>query len=154
MAKRPDLFPEELDEEIFTPRHFPAEALPLSDPRKAGIKLGQLLAFTAAIRGNNPSYVRGRETTRERRGHDDWEVVARGEPESNSGIYFHADMETRDAVLHLKNGYEVQLNSAPKEKRKTGSLYAVVDLAGSAVDESQWFTVRARRRAAHPGMGE
>jgi hypothetical protein len=72
------------------------------------------------------------------------EAVVKGEPESNSGIFFHTDMETRDGVLHLKNGYEVQLNSTPKEKKKTGSLYDVVDFAESLVDESQWYTVKIR----------
>lgn len=72
------------------------------------------------------------------------EAVVRGEPGSNSGIFFHTDMETRDGVLHLKNGYEVQLNSSPTEKRKTGSLYDVVDLATSPVDDTKWFTVRIR----------
>src|SRR5262249_39106609 len=69
------------------------------------------------------------------------EAVVRGEPGANSGIFFHTDMETRDGKLHLKNGYEVQLNSSESEKRKTGSLYEVVDLAVSPVDESKWFTV-------------
>ena len=72
------------------------------------------------------------------------EVVARGEPSSNSGIFFHTDRETRDGVLHLKNGYEVQLNSTRKEKRKTGSLYDVVDLEEALVDDTEWFTVRIR----------
>ncbi len=71
-------------------------------------------------------------------------AVVRGEPESNSGIFFHTDRTTRDGVLHLRNGYEVQLNSSPREKRKTGSLYAIVDHAQSIVDETQWFTVRIR----------
>ncbi len=71
-------------------------------------------------------------------------AVVRGEPKSNSGIFFHTDRATRDGVLHLKNGYEVQLNSSPQEKRKTGSLYAIVDRETSPVDESQWFTVRIR----------
>ena len=72
------------------------------------------------------------------------EAVVRGEPDSNSGIFFHTDMETRDGVLHLKNGYEAQLNSSVKEKRKTGSLYDVVDLAETPVDDTKWFTVRIR----------
>ncbi len=71
-------------------------------------------------------------------------VVARGEAHSNSGIFFHTDMETRDGVLHLKNGYEIQLNSSIKEKRKTGSLYDVADLYESPVDETKWFTVKIR----------
>jgi hypothetical protein len=72
------------------------------------------------------------------------EAVVRGEPDSNSGIFFHTDMETRDGVLHLKNGYEVQLNSSAKEKRKTGSLYDVVDLATCPINDTKWFTVRIR----------
>ena len=71
-------------------------------------------------------------------------AIVRGEPESNSGIFFHTDRATRDGVLHLRNGYEVQLNSSKTEKRKTGSLYAIVDLDRSPVDEAQWFTVRVR----------
>lgn len=71
-------------------------------------------------------------------------AVARGEPNSNSGIFFHTDRATRDGVLHLRNGYEVQLNSSKREKRKTGSLYEIADLDRSVVDESEWFTVRIR----------
>lgn len=80
-----------------------------------------------------------------------FELVAevRGEPDSNSGIFFHTDLETRDGRLHLKNGYEVQLNSSAQEKRKTGSLYDVVDLDVSPVDDTQWFTVRIRVEDRH-----
>ena len=63
MAERPELFPDGLDQRIFTPTFFPPEAFPLSDPRKAEIKLGQLLSFSAGIRGNNPCYVRGKKVT-------------------------------------------------------------------------------------------
>src|SRR5438046_5878243 len=55
------------------------------------------------------------------------EAMVRSEPESNSGIFFHTDMSVQNAKNHLAKGYEVQLNSSPKDKRKTGSLYAVVD---------------------------
>ncbi len=72
------------------------------------------------------------------------EVVTRGEPNSNSGIFFHTDRETRDKVLHLANGYEVQLNSTQKERRKTGSLYDVIDLGEQVIDDTDWFTVRLR----------
>jgi hypothetical protein len=68
-------------------------------------------------------------------------AVVRGEPNSNSGIFFHADFSTRDRKLHLANGYEVQLNSAEREKRKTGSLYSIVDLAEPATDDTKWFEV-------------
>ncbi|MGV3659421.1 MAG: 3-keto-disaccharide hydrolase [Prosthecobacter sp.] len=70
------------------------------------------------------------------------EATCRSEPNSNSGIFIHTDMTTRDAAQHLAKGYEIQLNSSQKEKRKTGSLYAVVDLAQSPVDEGKWFQVR------------
>jgi hypothetical protein len=70
------------------------------------------------------------------------EATVRAEPNSNSGIFVHTDMSTRDAALHLAKGYEIQLNSEEKEKRKTGSLYAVVDLDKSPVDETKWFTIR------------
>ena len=69
------------------------------------------------------------------------EVVTRGEPNANSGIFIHTDMTAGGDALRLSKGYEIQLNSTEKEKRKTGSLYAVVDLDKSPVDESQWFKV-------------
>jgi len=77
------------------------------------------------------------------------EVVARSEPNSNGGIFIHTDYATMSAALRLTKGYEVQLNSSQKEKKKTGSLYAIVDLDASPVDETKWFTtlisVRGRR---------
>ena len=69
------------------------------------------------------------------------ELEARAEPNSNGGVFVHTDMSTRDKALHLAKGYEVQLNSSTKEKRKTGSLYAIVDYNKSPLDESQWFRV-------------
>jgi hypothetical protein len=70
------------------------------------------------------------------------EATVRAEPNSNGGIFVHTDMSTRDAAKHLAKGYEVQLNSSAKEKQKTGSLYAVVPVGVSPVDETQWFTIR------------
>lgn len=73
------------------------------------------------------------------------EATVRSEKESNSGIYFHSDIKSgAGPKLHLSKGYEVQLNNTAKEKKKTGSLYAVVDLDTSPVDETQWFKVRIR----------
>ena len=68
--------------------------------------------------------------------------MARGEPHTNSGVFIHTDFASNGRQNHLTNGYEIQLNSTEKEKRKTGSLYAVVDLDKSPVDESKWFSVR------------
>ncbi len=75
MAEHPDLFPEGLDQKIFTPKYLPAEAFPLSDPAMAEIKLGQLLAFSAGIRGNNPCYVNGQEVTIDPPGPDGWPSI-------------------------------------------------------------------------------
>lgn len=73
------------------------------------------------------------------------QATVRSEPGSNSGIYFHTDINSaRGGQHHLSKGYEVQLNSSAKEKRKTGSLYAVLDLDKSPVDETKWFTIRIR----------
>jgi hypothetical protein len=77
------------------------------------------------------------------------ELKARSEPSANSGVIFHTDYKAPNKEHHLFNGYEVQLNSTEKEKRKTGSLYAVVDLDKSPVDESKWFDVRITVQGKH-----
>jgi CubicO group peptidase (beta-lactamase class C family) len=72
LGENPEWFPDGLDQKVFTPRYLPAEAFPLSDPRKASIRLGHLLAMTAGIRGNNPSYVRGKPVSIDPVGPDGW----------------------------------------------------------------------------------
>jgi len=74
------------------------------------------------------------------------EVVARSEPNSNGGIFIHTDYATMSAALRLSKGYEIQLNSSEREKKKTGSLYAIMDLDTSPVDETKWFTVNVTVR--------
>lgn len=66
------------------------------------------------------------------------------EADSNSGVFFHTDAEVRDDKHHLKNGYEIQINSQAGEKRKTGSLYEIVDLSESPVKESEWFKLNIK----------
>ena len=51
-----DAIPAGLDEKVFTAKYLP-EAFPLDDPRKAEIKLGQLLCMTAGYTGEGPSPV-------------------------------------------------------------------------------------------------
>ena len=75
LAERPEMFPDGLDQRIFTSRYFPPEAFPLTDPRKADIKLGQLLAFSAGIRGNNPARVKGAAVTLDPIGPDGWQAM-------------------------------------------------------------------------------
>ena len=71
-------------------------------------------------------------------------VVAKGEPDSNSGIFIHTDYDLRDELGHLANGYEINLNTSPKVTRKTGSLYDVVDLSEPLLDDTEWFETRIR----------
>ena len=71
-------------------------------------------------------------------------VVSKSEPSSNSGVYFHTDGTSRLKAGWLHFGYEAQLNSTEKEKRKTGSLYGIQDVAVSPVDETKWFEMKIR----------
>lgn len=77
------------------------------------------------------------------------EATVKSEPGSNSGIFFHTDFSLSNAQSHLAKGYKVQFNSTAREKRKTGSLYAIVDRDRSPVDESQWFTIRIKVQQKH-----
>lgn len=72
MDERPEMFPDGLDQKIYTPEYFPSKAFPLPDPKMANIKLGQLLSFTAGIRGNNPVYVNGEPSEINPVGPDGW----------------------------------------------------------------------------------
>ncbi len=56
MDERPGLFPQKLDQPGYDPKYLPDDAFPLTDSRKAGMKLGQLFCHTSGIRGNNPCY--------------------------------------------------------------------------------------------------
>lgn len=58
-------------------------------------------------------------------------------PNSNSGIYFHTKFQDEGWP---DNGFESQVCAAGyKDPRKTGSLYAVKDLAESPVKDEEWF---------------
>ncbi len=65
-------------------------------------------------------------------------VICKGKINSNSGIFIHTNRDLNWWTL-LKNGYEIQLNNTPKDKRKTGSLYDVLDIESCPVDDTQWF---------------
>ncbi|MBY0503503.1 MAG: serine hydrolase [Bryobacteraceae bacterium] len=60
LAEKAPAFPEGLDTRVFTSKYLP-EALPLDDPRKAEITLGQLLSMSAGLHGEgaNPGFVNG-----------------------------------------------------------------------------------------------
>jgi len=59
------------------------------------------------------------------------------EPGSNSGIYFHT---TYQEGGWPEKGFEVQVNNSHTDWRRTGSLYAVVDVKEQWVKDNVWFT--------------
>lgn len=75
MKEHPELFPDGLDQKVFTPQYLPERAFPLPDSRMADIKLGQLLSFSAGIRGNNPVYINGVSSEIDTVGPDGWFAV-------------------------------------------------------------------------------
>ncbi|MGZ0172012.1 MAG: 3-keto-disaccharide hydrolase [Planctomycetales bacterium] len=57
---------------------------------------------------------------------------------SNGGIYFHTKYQKEGWP---KYGFEVQVNNTyEKDKRKTGSLYAVKDVNPAPAKDDVWFT--------------
>jgi hypothetical protein len=115
-----------------------------TDPGSFTVKDGVLRVQAAGKTSAHLFYAGDRKDGFEAFANFELEATCRAEPDSNGGIFVHTDASTRDGQLHLARGYEVQLNSSAREKRKTGSLYAVVDLDKSPVDETRWFTVRVR----------
>ncbi len=113
-----------------------------NDPESFAVKDGILRVQASGKTSAHLLYIGDRKDGFEAFTNFEMEAICRAEPNSNGGIFVHTDTTTRDAQKHLAKGYEVQLNSSAKEKRKTGSLYAVVDLDKSPVDETKWFTVR------------
>ena len=62
LKEKHDQIPDGLEQRVFTEKYLP-EALPLSDPLKADIKLGNLLSMTAGMHGDgaNPGIVDGQD---------------------------------------------------------------------------------------------
>lgn len=60
LAEKKDMFPEGLNTRIFNAKYLP-DAIPLDDPAKADITLGQLLSMTGGLHGEgtNPGFVDG-----------------------------------------------------------------------------------------------
>jgi hypothetical protein len=67
-------------------------------------------------------------------------------PGSNSGIYIHTEYQQGGWPA---KGYEVQVNNSHTDWRRTGSLYAVVDIKEVYCPDNVWFTesvsVRGKR---------
>jgi hypothetical protein len=76
------------------------------------------------------------------------EAVVRGGAQANSGIFFHTALRTFPGTVRLSEGYEVQL-CTKNDKRKTGSLYEIVDVREAPVRGDDWFVVRITVQGAH-----
>ena len=67
-------------------------------------------------------------------------------PGSNAGIYFHTKYQESGWP---KAGFEAQVNNSHGDPKKTGSLYAVVDVLKAPAKDGEWFTqhiiVRGKR---------
>ena len=67
-------------------------------------------------------------------------------PGSNSGIYIHTDYQEGGWPA---KGYEVQVNNSHTDWRRTGSLYAIVDIKEVYCPDNVWFTEYVSVRGKH-----
>lgn len=69
----------------------------------------------------------------------EWAAEVLTHPGANSGMYFHT--EYQESGWPAK-GYEVQVNNSHSDPRRTGSLYAIQDVADPPSRDGEWFTQR------------
>jgi len=67
----------------------------------------------------------------------EWKADIMTLPNSNSGMYFHTQYEETGWP---SKGYEAQINNSHSDWRRTGGLYAVVDVKESPAKDNEWFT--------------
>lgn len=67
----------------------------------------------------------------------DFKADVMTEPGSNSGIYFHTAYQEGGWP---EKGFEAQVNNSHTDWRRTGSLYAIVDVKEQWVKDNVWFT--------------
>lgn len=67
----------------------------------------------------------------------EWKAEIKTKAGANSGMYFHTEFQ--DTGWPAK-GYEVQVNNTHKDWRKTGGLYAIVDVKEPPAKDDEWFT--------------
>ena len=58
-------------------------------------------------------------------------------PGSNSGIYFHTRYQESDWP---KYGYECQVNITQSDPKKSGGIYATLDVAKPPAKDNEWYT--------------
>ena len=58
-------------------------------------------------------------------------------PGSNAGIYFHTRFQETGWP---RQGFEAQVNNTHRDRKKTGSLYGIVDVHPAPATDNTWFT--------------
>lgn len=67
----------------------------------------------------------------------EWKADVMTTPGSNSGMYFHTEFQEGGWP---SKGYEVQVNNSHTDWRRTGGLYAIVDVKEPPAKDDTWFT--------------
>lgn len=67
----------------------------------------------------------------------EWKADVMTTPGSNSGMYFHTEFQEGGWPA---KGYEVQVNNSHTDWRRTGGLYAIVDVKEPPAKDNEWFT--------------
>jgi len=67
----------------------------------------------------------------------EFKAMVMTKPNANSGIYFHTRyQETGWPSI----GYEVQVNNSQGDWKRTGSLYNIVNVKETYVEDNEWYT--------------
>ena len=119
------------------------------DPQAFRVEEGLLRVHGVDNRAAHLFYVGETEDTPVKFKNFELRIVARAEPKSNSGLFFHTSKELRNKARHLNQGYEIQLNSDPDVKDRTGSLYDIENAVPKTLDEGDWFELLLRVEGKH-----
>ena len=67
----------------------------------------------------------------------EFKAMVMTKPGANSGIYIHTEFQKSGWPA---KGYEVQVNNSQEDWRRTGSLYAIMDVKEKYVKDNEWYT--------------
>jgi hypothetical protein len=76
----------------------------------------------------------------------EWKADVMTTPGSNSGMYFHTEYQETGWPA---KGYEVQVNNSHTDWRRTGGLYAIVDVKEAPAKDNEWFTQHITVQGKH-----
>jgi hypothetical protein len=76
----------------------------------------------------------------------EWKADVMTTPGSNSGMYFHTEFQETGWPA---KGYEVQVNNSHTDWRRTGGLYAIVDVKEPPAKDNEWFTQHITVQGKH-----